>query len=234
VQVDGFVRDLYRESERGDCTPPRLVILDLDRTITTSDTLVPFLLGCFFRYPRMSFRLCLLPVDALLFLAGRLSATRFKERMLTAFVANLSVATLWSWAREFARRVTESGCNPEVLSFIKQCQERGDRLIIVSASPDIYVPLLAANLSITETVTTRTEVTSGRYTGRLVGENCKGAEKVRRLTEYLKAEPDDFFTVALGDDDSDLPLLSWANLGIRVRKGRLVPLNAAGPHRASE
>ena len=199
----------------------RLVVLDLDGTITKSDTLIPFLAGCFVRYPRLRLGLLLLPMYLLRFVASLISATEFKERLLTAFVGGLRVSSVESWARKFARRVIDSGCNSEVLSFIERSQARGDRLIVVSASPDIYVPLIAGNLGIGETVSTRAEVNAGRYTGRLLGENCKGAEKLRRLKEYLEATRCESMAIAVGDEDSDLPVLEWADEGWMVTAGRM-------------
>lgn len=199
----------------------RLVVVDLDGTITKSDTLIPFLTGCFLRHPRFRLRLLALPLDILAFAVGRFDTTEFKERLLTAFIGGLPAGLVDSWAREFASRIVDSGCRPAILSFIRQALERENRLVVLSASPEIYVRAIAQNLGITETIATRVEVHSGRYTGKLLGTNCKGQEKLRRLKEYLETHRYEGLTMAIGNEESDLAVLEWANEGWMVRDGRM-------------
>jgi hypothetical protein len=64
----------------------RLVVLDLDGTITRSDTLIPFLAGCFVRYPRL--RLVASHTNGSSPVCGwSIGAYGVQERLLTALSA---------------------------------------------------------------------------------------------------------------------------------------------------
>jgi phosphatidylglycerophosphatase C len=55
---------------------------------------------------------------------------------------------------------------------------------------------------------------TGRATGRLIGGNCRGPEKVRRLREWLGAEPAELW--AYGDSAGDDELLAFADHPTRL------------------
>jgi phosphatidylglycerophosphatase C len=212
-----------------DATNERLlVVLDLDGTITRADTLIPFLAGCFLRYPRLSLKLLLVPLDALMWLLGRIDNAKFKTKLLTAVMGGLPITAVDSWAHEFARNIAERGCRPEMLSLITRCRNRGDRLIILSASPDIYVRYIADELGVGETVCTRLEVGPWTFTGRLASPNCKGEEKLRRLKEHLGSEVYDGLTLAFGNEESDLSILEWAGQGWMLKGKSLMEVSSAG------
>jgi phosphatidylglycerophosphatase C len=60
-----------------------------------------------------------------------------------------------------------------------------------------------------ELVASRLDVQHGRLTGRLLGKNCHGEEKVKRIVErYPLNEYDEIY--AYGDDHSDKPMLKLA------------------------
>jgi phosphatidylglycerophosphatase C len=54
------------------------------------------------------------------------------------------------------------------------------------------------------------EAEGGRLTGRMVGANCRGAEKVRRLTTWLDGEPPTRLW-AYGNSSGDRELLAAAD-----------------------
>jgi phosphatidylglycerophosphatase C len=202
------------------------VIFDLDGTITRSDTLIPFLLGCFFKHPRIRMGLFLLPIDIISYLMGRMKATQLKEKFLSAFMGGLKVEWVDSWAKGFAAKLVASGCRSNMLTEIRRCQQRGDRLIICSASPWTYVQIIAETLGINEVVSTDVEVQDGSFTGRLVGENCSGEEKLRKLKHYLGNDRYEGTTVAYGDRKSDLPILRWVDEGWLLKADKLIPVRS--------
>ena len=63
-----------------------------------------------------------------------------------------------------------------------------------------------------------------RLTGRLLGENCRGAEKARRVREWLRSSGlADATLWAYGDSDGDAELLELADHAYRVDRVRLGP-----------
>ncbi|OPZ69246.1 MAG: hypothetical protein BWY81_00516 [Firmicutes bacterium ADurb.Bin467] len=62
-----------------------------------------------------------------------------------------------------------------------------------------------------------------RKTGRFLGPNCHGAEKVRRFREeFPDAQIDDFYS----DSYSDQPLASVSRRAFLVRGDKILPWNA--------
>ena len=215
-------------------TSRQLVIFDLDGTITRSDTLIPFLAGCLLRFPRLRASMLMLPFDMLCFALGRISAGNLKERLLRAVLDGLPVETVDRWAQNFASRVVASRCHGGMLDLIKMHQAQGNRLILLSASPSLYVRLIGQALGISETVATEVEIEKDCYTGVLVTPNCAGHEKLRRIREHLGTDKYAGKTLAFGDRESDRPLLEWADEGWFVKgssRRRANSLSAAhSPH----
>lgn len=219
------------EVERSSGTMARqLVIFDLDGTITRADTLIPFLTGCLFRFPRLRAGPFALPFDAMRFVLGRITAGAFKEKLLRAIIGGLPVEDLNRWAQDYASRVVSSGCRVSTLKLIKEHQERGDRLILLSASPSFYVRMIGQALGISETVATEVEIKNGRYTGVLSTPNCAGHEKLRRIRECLGTDKYSGKTVAYGDRESDRPLLEWADEGWLIKREMRVSVKGGHPN----
>lgn len=75
--------------------------------------------------------------------------------------------------------------DPLAIERLRWHQQQGHRVIVLSASPKIYLRPWAAQFEVAEIVATTLELDRGIATGRIAGQNCHGAEKVRRLTEHL-------------------------------------------------
>jgi HAD superfamily hydrolase (TIGR01490 family) len=112
--------------------------------------------------------------------------------------------------------------NSEGLDLLQTQRSRGFAICLVTGSfRELMVPLAAA-LQIPEMLCSEPEVVQGRFTGALVGDPCIGIRKLERATQFAQqygvALRD---CVAVGDDDSDRPLLA------QVGHGRLLAPQAA-------
>jgi phosphatidylglycerophosphatase C len=105
---------------------------------------------------------------------------------------------------------------------LRHHQAAGHRVILLSASPDLYVPAVGRALGIAEVVSTRVAVAGGRCAGHIVGDNCKGENKLEALRRHLGGDVPPPGSFAYGDSRSDLPVLRWVASGYLVRRGRLV------------
>ena len=110
-------------------------------------------------------------------------------------------------------------------------REQGHRVVLVSASYRSYLDHLARMLGCDAVLSTEIEVDStGRCTGRLKGRNCRGPEKVNRLTTWMQAEGIHGARVwAYGDSSGDEHMLAMANHPVRVTRNPIpvVPLGEA-------
>ena len=113
---------------------------------------------------------------------------------------------------------------PAMRSVLERHHGSGHRTVIVSASLEVYVVPAARRLGVDAALATRLEVgPDGRLTGRLEGANCRGAEKARRLADWMAAEgidPDRTGLWAYGNSSGDREMLALAAVATRVRRGR--------------
>jgi phosphatidylglycerophosphatase C len=101
--------------------------------------------------------------------------------------------------------------------------EQGHEVVLVSASLDVYLAEVTRRLGANALLCTTLEVDDGKVTGRLIGGNCRGPEKAKRLRTHLGDAPASIW--AYGDSSGDRELLAMADHRFRVtRRGRLVEL----------
>ena len=198
-----------------------IAVFDLDGTITRSDTFLPFLLGFLLKNPSRVFRCILLPLYALIFWTGLRGNDWAKQRFLTRVCGGASRQALADYSTDFAALVVQNGLLPGAVAAIEAHRARGDRLILITASLDLYVDAIARHLDFDDVLASRVAWrTAGDFgvtlDGRLDGENCYGANKVERLRAFLANDKRSMQIVAYSDHASDLPLLAVADFGYVV------------------
>lgn len=194
---------------------------DVDGTLTTRDCVTPFLRRA------AGWRLVSTILGHPLAVAGaaaRRDRDRMKELACTA-LRGLDATALDELGRSFAREVATSWLRDDTTARLRRHHELGHRVILASASLDAYLGPLGAMLEVDGIVCTRLERgPSGRLTGRLVGANCRGAEKARRVREWLEAAGLAGAVLwAYGDSPGDFPLLEAADHAVWVDAKRLTP-----------
>ncbi|HEV3238435.1 MAG TPA: HAD family hydrolase [Gemmataceae bacterium] len=197
-----------------------LAIFDLDGTLVTRDSFLPFLISYAIKRRRF-WPVIVMPVWIGLYVLRLISARTVKERLLTLIFNSEKKENIAQHAETFCRNWVDGHLRPDLMEKLREHQKAGHRIILLSASPDIYVPRIGKHLGIDETVCTRVAWNEGCCTGKIVGPNCKGEEKVTLLGEYLQVKRLPDTSYAYGDSKSDLPILRWATYGYLVRNGAL-------------
>ncbi|GMR06543.1 MAG: HAD-IB family hydrolase [Gammaproteobacteria bacterium] len=205
---------------------PTIVVFDLDGTITRYDTYVRFLSFVIYRSPLKLFRLPALAIDVLRHKFGRQTNSWLKIRFLSAILAGMDRNTIDSLAASFSRRVIISGVHSDAIECVKQYQDNGHELVLVSASLDIYVEPLGEMLGFKHIICTRTCWENDVLGNTLDGENCYGDVKIERIQRWLMNRADDRILAAYGDHESDFPLLKIADRGIVVNPDQKLRLKA--------
>lgn len=194
-----------------------IAAFDFDGTLRPGDSLAPFLRMVVPQRRLVSAlagawrELALLP-------AGGARRDRAKEAVLARALAGIPVEVVDEACTAYAARL-EHELRHDVLARACWHQESGHEVLIVSASPERYLVPLAERLGFTAVLATRLEDADGRLTGRLVGDNVRGAEKVRRLGEWLLG--DTVFLWAYGDSAGDTELLAGADRATWVGRSAL-------------
>ncbi len=189
---------------------PVVAAFDFDGTLTHRDTLVPFLLQVvgLGHFVRNAF--VLLPTLS----AYGLRIIRndvAKQRVLSRFFAGMHIDTLRGKATEFAEHQLPGLIRPEAARRFAWHKQQGHRCIVISASLEIYVRPWALSKGFDDVLATQLETRAdGSVSGNLLGENCFGSEKVKRLDALLGARSS-YILYAYGDSRGDKELLSVAD-----------------------
>lgn len=209
---------------------PTIVVFDLDGTITRYDTYVRFLLFVISRSPVKLFRLPLLSFDVLRHKLGGQTNTWLKERFLSAILAGHNRDTINSLATSFSQHVIKTGVRSDAIECVRQHQIKGNELVLLSASLDIYVEPLGKMLGFKHIICTRTCWENDVLGKNLDGGNCYGDIKIERIKQWLENRTDDRNMVAYADHESDFPLLKIATRGIVVNPDKALRLKAKVNH----
>ena len=181
---------------------------DFDVTITTKDTFVPFLTRAFGKSKvRMAFSR--LAPEACKVVFGLSDRDRLKERLVRTLFLGESVERLREAGREHSVEIL-NWVRPAARKRIDSHKVRGDRLVMVSASLDLYLEPVAKALGFDDLLCTSPSVNHMVFDGGLVGKNCRGPEKVRRLSNLL-GNLSEYELHAYGDSAGDREMLKVAD-----------------------
>lgn len=186
----------------------KIAFFDFDGTITTKDTLLEFIkfskgtaafyTGFMRHLPSLiAFKLKLIP--------NQLA----KERILRHFFGDTALDAFNAQCFRFAQEMIPRLLRPAAVQEIRRLKNEGYTLVLVSASPENWITPWANSLGF-EVMGTRLEIKDGKLTGKIIGNNCYGDEKVCRIRE--KFNPEDYsHIVAYGDSSGDKQMLALAN-----------------------
>jgi len=106
---------------------------------------------------------------------------------------------------------------PAAFALLDKHRERGDTLLIITATNSFITAPIAHALGVDELIATEPEQVDGRYTGRVAGTPCFREGKVERLDQWLaehdRSLDDSWF---YSDSHNDLPLLERVTQPVAV------------------
>ena len=194
---------------------PWVALFDLDGTITYKDTLLPFLFGFMWKHPMRLLRLWRAPPALWSYFLER-DRGALKSRMIIMAMGGLKRVELSAFADEYVASLKGRGnLRPIALKVIATHREAGDKLVLLSASPDIYVEKIGALLGFEQTFCTELVWDGERLDGRLRTPNRRGPEKTRCLNQIKKLY-EDLPVIAYGNATSDLDHMKKADSALLV------------------
>ena len=194
-----------------------LAVFDLDGTLTRHDTFVPWLRGWQRRHPgsrrhgRELAALCR-------FVFSGHDRGRLKSELIRSSMSGRTRAEIEAWSREFVAAIGDGDLCPGALDAIARHRQAGDRLVLLSASVDLYVPAIAARFGFDETICTGIAWQGEQLEGTLATPNRRAAEK-RRCVEALRARHPGLRIAAYGNSRSDLEHLQAVDRPLLVNGG---------------
>lgn len=207
--------------------PHRLAVFDLDGTLSRADTFGPFVLGLLRRHPARALRLPLLLVPIIGFVLRLTDRGALKGAVLHLLFNGLPRKAVDEWAAHYVSLVVPQRLFAEALAALRNHVARGDYVVLLSASPDLYVPRIGAKLGASETLCTAVRWNGECLDGRLAGPNRRDLEKLRVLEE-LRQRHAGLSVIAYGNSGADLPHMLRCEEAVYVNAAPALARELAG------
>ena len=180
---------------------------DFDGTLSTKDTLIPFLLYCTGVW-RFSLKLPQLLWVGLLYGLKIIDNQEAKQRTLTQLLKGWKAVDLEQKAKSFALTHLNKYLKPQIYAKLEWHREQGHVLILVSANLAVYLRYFAKLHKINGVIATEIVEQGGVISGRLATPNCYAGQKVLRIQDYLHAGSLAFdYSYAYGNSRGDYEML---------------------------
>jgi phosphatidylglycerophosphatase C len=190
-----------------------IVFFDFDGTLTIRDTLRPYA-NYLARKNKAYHKLFIFYSFYLLYRLGLISDKGFKEIFLKLFIAGKDIQLVEKDIRSFKRDILQNLINNTVLEKLITHVVGRDEVYIVSANFDFFLKTCLEEWKLAGIISTETAKEGSHVTGRIIGDTCKGENKMKKIVAILGEEVLEK-AIAYGDAE-DIHILSKVKQGIKV------------------
>jgi HAD superfamily hydrolase (TIGR01490 family) len=190
---------------------PTIAVFDFDGTIIRKDTLLEFIK--FSKGKRQFYFGFLLFSPLLVAMKLKLYPNwKAKQKLFSYFYKGVSIKQFNEWGYGFSAEIDKI-VRPKATETIKSHKEKGDKIIIISASIENWIKPWAEKSGVEIVLATKIETDkNGLLTGKFLTKNCYGQEKVNLLLEMFPDRKNYKF-IANGDSRGDKELINFADEG---------------------
>ena len=154
------------------------------------------------------------------FFLDKVSRTRF-NRVFYRNYRGLDAENVKQLAGEQFETYVHSKLFPAALDHIREHQDRGDLVVLVTGSLDFIIQPLADYLQADAALTVQLAEADGKFTGELTTPPLSEAEKVRAIQTFVEQHNVDLAaSYAYGDSRADLPMLECVGHPIAVNPSK--------------
>ncbi|ELC8444088.1 HAD-IB family hydrolase [Clostridium perfringens] len=184
----------------------KIALFDIDKTLIKGDSMFKLLKYTISKYPKAKWKLPKLFFMMVAYKLKFIDTKKAKENMFYTlnYLSNEDF-------EQFYNCVIKTTVYSDAIEEIKKLRKMGYYILLVSASPECYLKFFEIEDYVDGVIGTKLHLENDRYINRIEGENCKGEEKVRRITSYLKERDfciDKPNSLAYSDSLSDLPMFN--------------------------
>jgi len=188
----------------------KLAIFDVDYTITKRETLVEFYFFMLKKNPKFIKFLPKSIFSSIFYVFKIYDASKAKKTFIR-FIDGIEENEMKKIVKEFYETRLSKILYKDAIDMIKKMKKEGYKIYLISASAEFYLNELYNIKEVDKVIGTRFIKEKGLHKNQILGENCKGQEKVKRLEEVLKKENIDVdfeSSYMFSDSLSDLPLFN--------------------------
>ena len=212
-----------------------LVFIDFDGTLAQGDSLLPFLHRV--EGSRRALLTAVARASVHVARQRRMGRNALKELLLRECVVGRSKHELCDIGTIFAQHLVDQRLFADAVQELERHRQDGAKIVLVSASLDVYLEPLRALMAFDAVLCTQIEYDSDRQaTGNFIGANVRRAEKVRMAIQWMAdngLERDTTVITAYGNGSGDGELLAFADLGLLRSRRLLRRTGAFAAHRGS-
>lgn len=179
-------------------------VYDFDKTIYDGDSTVDFYFYCMKKFPRIVICIPLQLLAMIKYKSKIIDKTKMKEKFYCFFklVPDLDIEVKKFWSENEHK--------------IKRwyIENKKDNDVIISASPEFLLQEICQKIGVKYLIASRVEIKTGKY----MGVNCYGEEKVARFREKF---PNEYIDEFYSDSYSDEPLAKIAKSSFIVSQNSI-------------
>lgn len=184
-----------------------LALFDFDGTLYPKDSFTGFMFYTLSKRHIVKKGLKILPWIQAYYLK-LYPAHAMRARLFQSMFKGIAADFVQNLAQEYAQQLIQN-LDQELLQQLRLHQQNGDRVVLVSASIDLYLVPICEFLNI-ELICTTTEIKDGLLTGHYSSEDCSCEQKKLRILQQYNLE-DYQYIYAYGNSEEDLDMLSLAD-----------------------
>ena len=150
------------------------------------------------------------------YIQGVLDINEFLDFQL-AVLAQHPLEKLIEWRTQYVEEIIAPMISNGKADLLEPHREKGDELVIVTATNDFITRAIADRLAVDNLIATTAEIVDGHYTGRATNTPCFAVGKVTRLRQWLESNPHSLNgSWFYSDSYNDLPLLELCDNPVAV------------------
>lgn len=194
-----------------------VLLLDIDHTVINTDSMIDFLIYSLkTKTLKTLLKLPYIIIVIILYAFRIVSLKKAKEAVFYPII-DFSDKDL----EDFFTKCLVPKINKSMEKVIKDAKDKNQYILMVTASPYAYMQYFKKYKYANEVIGTGLFYENSRHKNQIIGNNCKGEEKIVKIKEILlknNIEIDFENSYAYSDSKSDMPMLRLVKHGFLVNK----------------
>jgi HAD superfamily hydrolase (TIGR01490 family) len=185
-----------------------IAFFDFDGTITSSDSLMHFIMW-YFKWPKLIVKSFQFLPFFIYYQGLKNDNSKAKEKLFQLLWGGTDLTLFQKKCTQFGDKILPMHLKKKAVNRLQWHLKKGDDVFVVSASIVNYLKPLTSSLGV-QLIATRLKTKNQKITGEFEGQNCYRVEKSNRIIEEIDlTQYENIF--AYGDSKGDTEMLDLAS-----------------------